>query len=289
MRRLFVILAALCVLPAGLSKISLGQEVRVPNSITAGDDATVSAGGSGKATFYLVGPGVSRKSDVDLGEDIHIAGKDLRVAGAYLVIVCSSSCENQTLYVTPAKPYSLAFIVHPSRVPVGRNDAVSGIAFPFDQYHNLVRTPVTIDFALREGNDSLFSRSEHAQEGAAWFRTSSSKKAGTVQVTASVADISAKRAVQQVASDPCNLRITGGRTKTGIVVQTDPVHDCAGNPVPDGTIVTFTAEGPQGKTTVDAPIKQGIARAEMEAKGAETISVASGVVMGNELRIGAQP
>jgi len=288
MRPLFVIFAGLCSI-AVLSALASAQELRVPQSITAGDDATVSASGNGKATFYLVGPGVSRKSDVNLGEDIHISGKDLRTAGAYLAIVCSSSCESGTFYVIAAKTYSLAFIVHPSRVPVGRNDAVSGVAFPFDQYRNLVRTPEIINFALTAGKESLLSRSVRTQDGAAWFRTASGRTAGTVQVVASVDDISAKRAVQQVASDPCNLRITGGRTKTGIVVQTEPVHDCAGNPVSDGTIVTFTAQGPQGKSTVDAPIKQGVARAEMETKGAETISVASGVVMGNELRVGAQP
>jgi hypothetical protein len=288
MRHRFVILAAVCSVAFFLQLCS-AQELRVPESTVAGDDAMISAAGSGKATLYLVGPGISRKSDVNLGEDIHLAGKDLRNAGAYLVIVCSSSCENGTLYVTPAKPYSLAFIVHPSRVPVGRNDAISGVAFPFDQYRNLVRTPATVNFDLNAGKESLLSRTVHTQQGAAWFRTSSGRAAGTVQVAASVDDISAKRAVQQVASDPCNLRITGGRTKNGIEVQTEPVHDCAGNPVPDGTIVTFTAQGSQGKITVDAPIKQGIARAQMEAKGEETVSVASGVVMGNELRIGAQP
>lgn len=288
MRHRLAIFSALCSV-AFLVQLCSAQELRVPESTIAGDDAAISAGGGGKGTLYVVGPGIAQKSDVNLGEDIHIPGKELHNAGAYLVIVCSSSCESGTLYVTPAKPYSLAFIVHPSRVPVGRNDAISGVAFPFDQYRNLVRTPATVNFELNAGKESLLSRAVHTQQGAAWFRTSSGRTAGTVQVMASVEDISAKRAVQQVASDPCNLRITGGRTKKGIEVQTEPVHDCAGNPVPDGTIVTFTAQGPQGKITVDAPIKQGIARAEMEAKGAETISVASGVVMGNELRIGAQP
>jgi hypothetical protein len=95
--------------------------------------------------------------------------------------------------------------------------------------------------------------------------------------------------VQQVASDPCNLRIKGQRTAAGILVETEPVHDCAGNSVSDGTIVTFTATDASGKSTVDAPIKQGVARAQMTASAAAVISVASGVVMGNELRVGAQP
>jgi hypothetical protein len=57
--------------------------------------------------------------------------------------------------------------------------------------------------------------------------------------------------------------------------------------VPDGTIVTFTATVDGEKSTVDAPIKQDVARAEIAASGPATISAASGVVMGNELRMGA--
>jgi hypothetical protein len=72
------------------------------------------------------------------------------------------------------------------------------------------------------------------------------------------------------------------------VVETEPVRDCAGNPVPDGTVVTFTARGGNETSTVDAPIKQGIARAQIIAAGPVVISAASGVVMGNELRLGAQ-
>ena len=94
---------------------------------------------------------------------------------------------------------------------------------------------------------------------------------------------STRRVVQEVASDPCNIRMRAQRNKSGILVQTDPIHDCAGNPVPDGTIVTFTATGPQGKSTVDARIKRGIAQAELPASDNATISVASGVVVGNEI------
>jgi hypothetical protein len=191
--------------------------------------------------------------------------------------------------VSAAKPASLTFLVHPSRVPVAQGDAVSGVAFPFDQFHNLVLTPVAVNFQLIAGNAPLLSRAVRTQDGVAWFRTTSGRSAGMLHVNATLDDISARRAVQQVASEPCNLRMQGQRTAAGIVVETEPVHDCAGNAVSDGTIVTFTASGANGKSTVDAPIKQGIARAQIKAAGATVVSVASGVVMGNELRIGAQP
>jgi len=71
------------------------------------------------------------------------------------------------------------------------------------------------------------------------------------------------------------------------VLETEPVRDCAGNLVPDGTIVTFTAVEPDNhKSTVDARVKRGIARAELPLVGRAAISAASGVVVGNELRWG---
>jgi hypothetical protein len=109
-----------------------------------------------------------------------------------------------------------------------------------------------------------------------------------LQIAASINDVSTRRVVQQVASDPCRLQIKGQRNAKGFAVETEPVRDCTGNPVPDGTIVTFTAKDAQGTGTVDAPIKKGIARAQMAGSGPVTISAASGVVMGNELHLGAQ-
>ena len=280
---------ALIYFAAACAGVCSAQDFRVPGSATAGEETTISTAGSGKATFYLVGPGTSRKSDVALGEDIHLTSQDLQTAGRYVAILCSDTCHSSAFYVSAGKPASLSFIVHPSRVPVALNDAVSGVAFPFDQYRNLVLTPVSVNFQLTAKDTSLFSRAVRTQNGVAWFRTTSGKSAGPVRILASLDDLTAQRALQQVASDPCNLRITGQRTKTGIIVQTEPVHDCAGNVLPDGTIVTFTASGRDGKDTVDAPIKQGIARAQMDSAGATTISAASGVVMGNEIRVGAQP
>ena len=286
MRRVFHIGA---ILLAAFSLAAMAQDLRLPGPVTAGDDVAVTTTGSGKATFYLIGPGVSRKSDVNLGEEIRLQGQDLRNAGDYLALVCSGSCQAGTFYVVPAKPASIAFLVHPSRVPVGRNDALSGVVFSFDQNRNLVLAPANVNFQLTAGDKPLFSRQVRTQNGAAWFRTASGKSAGVVQVAASIDDLTARRALQQVASEPCNLRITGQRIPTGILVQTEPVHDCAGNVVPDGTIVTFSATTEEsGKSTVDAPVKAGIARAQIESKGAADVSVASGVVMGNELRIGAK-
>jgi hypothetical protein len=284
---------------AGLVGICVAQarELRAPATVVAGSSISIATTGSGSATFYLAGPGVLSRREVSLGRDIQLSSRELQNAGRYLAILCAgSSCTKAQFFVTPGPPASLTFLVHPSRAPVAENDVLSGVALPFDQFRNLVLEPVSVDFRLTAGNTTVMTNQASTHDGVAWFRTNSGKSSGALQVNASIVDprsnstssAFARRVVQEVAADPCNLRIKGQRTAKGIVVETDPVRDCSGNPVPDGTIVTFTAREGDEKSTVDAPLKQGVARAQITATGPVVVSAASGVVMGNELRLGSQ-
>jgi len=90
--------------------------------------------------------------------------------------------------------------------------------------------------------------------------------------------------VGQVPGDPCTLQMSAKPAGTKIQLETQPVRDCSGNPVPDGTIVTFTETYNDSKSTVDVPLKRGVAKVEMPAHRGATISVASGVVLGNQIR-----
>ncbi|HEY1264231.1 MAG TPA: hypothetical protein VGF06_11965, partial [Terriglobales bacterium] len=221
-------------------------------------------------------------------QTVDISGDDLRTSGRYVALVCSGSCTSAHFFVSPADVSKLTFLAHPSRVPVGRNDAISGVALPFDNFGNLVLTPVTVDFRLSANQAPVLTRSARTRLGVAWFRGNSGGRGGMAQLSASVGDVSAQRALQLVASDPCNLRIKASPDANGIQVETEPVHDCTGNVVPDGTIVSFTAKNSEGRSTVDAPIKKGIARATLTTSGETVISAASGVVIGNELRVEAK-
>jgi hypothetical protein len=262
--------------------------LRAPATVIAGNDASLATTGSGSATLFLVGPSSATKRTVQLGESQTISGDELRNAGRYLAILCSESCQSASFFVTAAAPADLSLLAHPSRVPVDRPDAISGAAFVFDKFGNLALSPTTVDFQMLNGNTEAMSRKVPAHDGVAWFRVNSGKHAGPVQLIAAAGGHSTTQIVRQVASDPCNLRIAAQSTAKSIVVETQPVRDCSGNPVPDGTIVTFTRRGSDGLSTVDAPIKKGIARAEMTPTNAAVITAASGVVMGNEIRIGGQ-
>jgi hypothetical protein len=264
--------------------------LRPPSDAVAGRPNSIATTGRGTATFYLVGPATALKRDVQLGQGIPLTANEVQNAGRYVATVCAGTCSSSAFFVAPARPASLSFLVHPSRAPVGENDVISGVAFPFDEFGNLILAPVNVQFQLAAApNESgAAPHSVPTHHGVAWFRTSSGKSAGALGVSASLNAVTTRRVVEQVASDPCRLRIKGQRTSKGVMVETEPVRDCSGNPVPDGTVVTFTAKNGNETSTVDAPIKQDVARARIATRGPVVISAASGVVMGNEVRVGGQ-
>jgi hypothetical protein len=280
LRTVFIFVAMVCV--------AQDAPFRVPSDAVVGQGVSIATTGNGAATFYLSGPSISLKRGVQLGQNIELTAKELQSAGRYVAVLCAGSCSSSGFFVAPGKPAFLTFLVHPSRAPVAVNDVISGVALPFDQFHNLVLASDTIQFQLTPKGSAPTSRSVPTHDGVAWFRTSSGKSVGALQISASLSDLVARRVVQQVASDPCNLRIKGQRTAKGIVVETEPVRDCSGNPVPDGTIVTFTAKNGEDVSFVDAPVKQDVARATLLAEGSVVVSAASGVATGNELRLGGK-
>jgi hypothetical protein len=259
---------------------------RVPAVVVAGQGFSISADGSGQATFYLVGPDHVLKRAVNLGGDIQIQSSDVRTAGLYQVIICDSSCNAATFQVRAAKPAHLSFFLHPSRVPVSMPDSIDATAFVFDQYFNLILYPNTINFKITGAGGAASSRQASSRNSVAWIRVSSSPHEGQVKVTAELDNVEEARVVQQVAAEACGLRMKAvPNGKNAVTLETDPVRDCSGNPLPDGTIVSFMKIDSAGKSTVDTPIKKGIARAQFTVSGPARISVACGVVLGNDLAL----
>ncbi len=272
-----------------LAGFSLAQDLQLPAQVNAGSGFTIPAAGSGSATLYLLGPPSAVKRQVQLGQEIRIQPKEVLQAGRYLVILRhDGASQSGSFYVMPAKPASLSFLAHPSRIPVGQHGGVIGVAFIFDKWDNLVRRPETVDFSLVASNSPPVTQAVPTHDGVAWVVMNSGRKAGNAKFVAALDGIEQLRVIQQVASDPCHLQIKAERNARGILVETAPVRDCSGNPVSDGTVVTFTANSAAGLSTVDVPIKKDVAQAELKIPGPATIPVASGVVMGNEVKVGGQ-
>jgi hypothetical protein len=263
-------------------------ELHLPQNIVAGQPLSIGTGGSG--TLYLVGPGQVIRKEFKSGGNVEIKGEELRSAGRWIAVVRGDSNQSQIFWVKPGKPGKLNFLARPSRVPVARPNVISGVTFVFDQYQNLILDPTPVNFNLSVGGAGS-TKSVTSRAGVAWINSPSAPKAGAAQFVASVGDTSVARVVQQVAADPCERSFhmhVAGHAGNRTVVETDPIRDCSGNPVPDGTIVTFIQTDNTGKSTVDARIKKGTARAELPASDNATITVAAGVVLGNELHVGGR-
>lgn len=272
-------------------------ELHAPALVEAGKGFAVSMDGSGSATFYLIGPDRVVKRKITLGGDLQIASSDVRTAGSYQMILCQHSCSSTTFEVKAAQPDRLSFFLHPSRVPVSSRDSIDATAWVFDRYFNLVLTPATVDFQVKPASGAGFTRPTPIRSGVASIRMDSTPHEGPVQVTAAVSGVGSDaiggkvedtRVIQQVAAEACHLHMNLVSSGNKVTIQTDPVRDCSGNALPDGTIVSFTTVDSAGKSTVDTPIKKGVARTQLTLRGTARISVACGVVLGNEATVGGK-
>jgi hypothetical protein len=253
-------------------------QLSVPEQVTAGAGITIKTSND----VLVFGPGAALKKKLANGE-VNLSGEEIPFVGKYTVV---SGGETKQFKIVPDAAKKVSFIARPSRVPVAKPDVITGVALVFDNEQNLVLTPTPVKFELSVGGVGN-SRTVPSNNGVAWIKSSSGPREGSAQFVASIPGTEVKRVVQQVASDPCNIRMHVSRAGDQILAETDPIKDCTGNAVPDGTIVTFTQSGgPNGRTTVDARIKKGVARAMLPAANGGTISVASGVVLGNEINVG---
>jgi hypothetical protein len=269
------------------SSLALAQapDVSVPKTVEAGAAFSIQCTGNGKATLFIVGPGQVLKQDVQLGESAAFPAGSLYNAGRYTAIVTSTSgTQSASFDVLPqSKPSDVSFLARPSRLPVGIHNAITGAVYVFDSYRNLISAPEEVQFDLSNPAGAVEKKSVTTHDGAAWTEMDSTAQQGSDKFAVHVGSVSSERIVAQVPGDPCGLKMSAKPDGQRIQLTTEPVRDCNGNAVPDGTIVTFTENFRGTQSTVDVPLKRGIAEVQMPAHPGATISVASGVVMGNQI------
>ena len=267
--------------------LAQSESLTLPKTVEAGSAFSIASTGSGKATLYIIGLGQVLKRDVQLGEAISFPAGTLFSAGHYVAVLTRESAptESGSLDVLPAdKPAEMTFLARPSRLPVGLHGGITGAAYVFDSYRNLITTPVPVSFELTSPAGAAQNHAVETHNGAAWTAMDSSAQQGMDKFVARAGDVSSMRIVGQVPGDPCGLKMSAQPSGQQIQLRTEPVRDCSGNAVPDGTIVTFTESYEDSQSTVDVPLKRGIAEVKMPAHPGARISVASGVVLGNEIR-----
>jgi hypothetical protein len=263
-------------------------DLRLPKTVEAGKAFSIQSSGSGRATLYIIGPGQLLKRDVQLGEMTPFPAGSLYNAGHYIVILATDSfTESGSLDVVPSnQPADLSFLAKPSRLQVGLHGGITGAVYVFDAYHNLIEAPIPISFELSNPSGTVQKRLEVTRNGAAWAEMDSTAQQGSDHFVARSGGVSSTRIVRQVPGDPCSLKMSARQAGRQVLLATEPVRDCNGNAVTDGTIVTFTAAYNGAQSTVDVPLKKGFAEVTMAEHSGATFSVASGVVLGNQIRWG---
>jgi hypothetical protein len=263
-----------------------GERMSLPKTIEAGNPFSIQTSGSGKAALFIVGTGQVLKRDVQLGQTVFFAAGLLYNAGHYLVVLEGDSlAETESLDVVPAsKPANLSFLAKPSRLPVGLHAGITGAVYVFDAYHNLISEPMPLSFELSSPTGTVQKRIVVTRYGAAWTEMDSTTKQGIDKFSARVGESSSTLVIEQVPGDPCGLKMNAEHAGKQIHLVTDAVRDCNGNAVPDGTIVTFTETYNGSQSTIDEPLKHDIAEVTISGHSGAMLSVASGVVMGNQIR-----
>lgn len=263
-----------------------GDNLGFPKMVEAGSAFSVQLSGSGQGTLYIVGPAQALKRDVRLGEATYFSAGSLYNAGRYLAILTDGASNSTGEFdVVPAKkPADVSFLAKPSRLPVGLHNGITGAIYVFDSYHNLIVSPMPVQFELSNPSGSAESRLASTRYGGASTEFDSTPQQGADKFLARVGDVSSVRIVRQVPGDPCGLKMSATQSGDKLQLVTEPVRDCSGNAVPDGTIVTFTQTYHGAQSIVDVPLKRGIAQVEMPSRAGATISVASGVVLGNQIQ-----
>ncbi|HEV2134377.1 MAG TPA: hypothetical protein VGR47_08940 [Terracidiphilus sp.] len=277
-------LAAVIVFAALPAALAQDAGLTLPKTVQAGQSFAVSSSGNG--TLYIIGPGQVLKKSVRLREPLQLPAGSLVNAGHYLAILASDSgSQSATFDVLPSQnPARISFLAEPSRLPVDLSDGVAGAVYVFDRFGNLIVNPTPVSFELSVPSGTPQQHSVVTKYGAAWTKMSTTAHEGIGSFVARAGDVSVSRSVYQVAGDPCRLTMTVQPSRQGLQLQTDPVRDCSGNPVPDGTIVSFSESYDGGISTADVPLKHGIAKVDLPAHRGGLLSVASGVVLGNQIR-----
>jgi hypothetical protein len=281
----FPILLGCLILALSQPVFAQSDSLSLPKSIEAGSAFSIQNAWSGEATLFIIGPGQVLKRDVQAGSDVNFPAGSLYNAGHYIVILTQASgAKTGSLEVVPASaPAKLSFLAKPSRLPVGLHHGITGAVYVFDAYGNLIAAPTPVSFELASPSGAMQKDQVTTRVGAGWTEMDSTSQQGISKFVARVGAVSSESVIRQVPGDPCTLKMSAQQSGQQLELQTDPVRDCSGNAVPDGTIVTFTETYAGGQSTVDVPLKRDIAEVKMPVHSGATFTVASGVVLGNQI------
>jgi adhesin/invasin len=228
--------------PANLSLVAAPSTLPVGSLSALTATATDQFGNSvadGIAVSLTTSLGALSSSSATTVNGIATATLSSTVAGPATVTATVGSL-NATAQVTftPGPPANLALVAAPSTLPVGSLSALTATAT--DQFGNSVADGIAVSLTTSLG--ALSSSSATTVNGIA-TATLSATLPGTAVVTATVGSLSATALVTFTPGPPANLSLVAAPNTLqvgNLSMLTATVTDPFGNPVANGTMVSFT-------------------------------------------------
>lgn len=164
------------------------------------------------------------------------------------------------------------------------------VAIPHDVFGNPIteHTPVDVHVYRPDGEQKSFST--HIRHLLAWQRITSRTHAGRTSIAVTTQQAHGPEShLLEVAGLPVNFRLMADPPTLPadgqqlLSLRTEPLHDRFGNPLPDGTLVTFVVEMPGGEPrriptyTIDSVAEAPLQAPELSGN-AMVYAVAAGVV-----------
>jgi hypothetical protein len=257
--------------------------VRAPSAVLAGEPApivveradapsglavTLAAQGSYGLRVYMSAfeAGVARFT---------LPGEDLRQSGVVALIARAGAARGQgSLEIRPGAPADpITPLVGPRSIAADGEHQTMAVAVPFDDYGNPVADGTPVEFRALHPGERLERRSVPTAHLVAWRWIASGTRAGRATVTVAAGQAHGPDATFEEVPDwpvafglsasPADVPADG---RQFVTLRTEGIRDRFGNPMLDGTLVTFVAEVPGSEPRqIPAYTIDGQAEAQLQA------------------------
>jgi hypothetical protein len=266
--------------PAALSGALLIASVKTAR---VGDSLTVTVGpapaSDGQAaTLTMInsyGPRVYRSSFAGGTARFLISGDDTRQSGmATLIASAGGALGRSSLTIEPDAPVDpIVPLVGPRSITSDGEHWTMAVSVPFDRFGNPVADGTAVNMRALHPGDQLEIQDTQTRNLVAWSRIYSRTRAGRTTVSMTAAgkhgpdanfmEVPSWPVPFSLTASPANLPADGRQLVT---IRSDVIRDQYGNPMLDGTLVTFVVDTPQGQPRfIPAYTIDGVAKAQLQA------------------------
>lgn len=265
--------------PAYSGPLRLLAPAQIVAGGTLGVQVSAPAAADGQPVTLLLidsyGPHLHRSALAGRAVSFVLSGEQTQYAGAVTLVAQAGDAQARApLTILPGPPADpVTPLVGPRSVPVGGTHWTMLAAVPFDSYGNPVADGTQLAFRILHPDERLETKRAAVQNLVAWSSVYSSNVAGRSRVSVVAGDAHGPDVTflevpgwptgVDISASPRDVPADGHQLVT---LRTGVIRDTYGNPMEDGTLVTFVVRTPAGDLRfIPAYTIAGAAQAELQA------------------------